>query len=55
MGETFGVHLMLDGHGCDRSELESETFVYRFLDESPNDNGMSHWSVNERYRVSGSR
>lgn len=29
MGETFGMHLMLDGYGCDRSKLESETFVYR--------------------------
>jgi S-adenosylmethionine decarboxylase len=41
MGETFGVHLMLDGYGCDRSKLESETFVYRFLDEFPDDIGMT--------------
>jgi S-adenosylmethionine decarboxylase len=41
MGETFGVHLMLDGYGCDRSKLESEAFVYRFLDEFPDDIGMT--------------
>ncbi len=41
MGETFGVHLMLDGYGCDRSKLESEEFVYRFLDEFPTDIGMT--------------
>lgn len=41
MGETFGVHLMLDGYGCDRSKLESEEFVYKFLDEFPNDIGMT--------------
>ncbi len=41
MGETFGMHLMLDGYGCDRSKLESETFVYRFLDEFPDDIGMT--------------
>jgi S-adenosylmethionine decarboxylase len=41
MGETFGVHLMLDGYGCDRSKLESEEFVYKFLDEFPADIGMT--------------
>ena len=41
MGETFGMHLMLDGYGCDRSKLESEAFVYRFLDEFPDDIGMT--------------
>lgn len=41
MGETFGVHLMLDGYGCDRSRLESEEFIYRFLEEFPDDIGMT--------------
>ena len=41
MGETFGVHLMLDGYGCDSSKLESEKFIYKFLDEFPNDIGMT--------------
>jgi S-adenosylmethionine decarboxylase len=41
MGETFGMHLMLDGYECDRSKLESEEFIYRFLDEFPDDIGMT--------------
>jgi S-adenosylmethionine decarboxylase len=41
MGETFGVHLMLDGYGCDRSRLESEEFIYNFLDQFPDDIGMT--------------
>ena len=41
MGETFGMHLMLDGYGCDRSKLESEDFIFRFLDEFPDDIGMT--------------
>ncbi len=41
MGETFGLHLMLDGYGCDRSRLESEQFVYEFLDEFPENIGMT--------------
>jgi len=41
MGETFGVHLMLDGYGCDRRKLASEKFIYGFLDEFPNDIGMT--------------
>ena len=41
MGETFGLHLMLDGYGCDPERLESEDFVYRFLNEFPGDIGMT--------------
>jgi S-adenosylmethionine decarboxylase len=41
MGETFGMHLMLDGFGCERRNLESERFIYRFLDEFPDDIGMT--------------
>jgi S-adenosylmethionine decarboxylase len=41
MGETFGLHLMIDGYGCDPERLESEDFVYRFLDEFPGDIGMT--------------
>lgn len=41
MGETFGVHLMLDGYGCDRSRLESEEFIYDFLYQFPDDIGMT--------------
>lgn len=31
----FGVHLILDGYGCDRSKLEDINLIYSFLDESP--------------------
>ncbi len=41
MGETFGLHLMLDGYGCDRTKLEDIEFVRRFLDEFPEDIGMT--------------
>lgn len=41
MGETFGLHLMLDGYGCDRAKLEDVEFVRKFLDEFPEDIGMT--------------
>ena len=41
MGETFGLHLMLDGYGCDPAKLESEDFVLGFLDEFPENIGMT--------------
>ena len=41
MGETFGLHLMLDGYGCDPVRLESEDFVLGFLDEFPKNIGMT--------------
>jgi S-adenosylmethionine decarboxylase len=31
----FGVHLMLDGYGCDRASLENMELIYRFLDQYP--------------------
>ncbi len=31
----FGVHLMVDGYGCERSKLEDINLIYNFLDESP--------------------
>lgn len=31
----FGVHLMLDGYGCDRSKLEDLSLIASFLDEYP--------------------
>ncbi|RPJ05934.1 MAG: adenosylmethionine decarboxylase [Deltaproteobacteria bacterium] len=31
----FGVHLMVDGYGCDRSGLEDIQLIYNFLDEYP--------------------
>jgi S-adenosylmethionine decarboxylase len=31
----FGVHLMVDGYGCDRSALEDINLIYDFLDDYP--------------------
>jgi S-adenosylmethionine decarboxylase len=31
----FGVHLMVDGYGCDRSALENINLIYEFLDDYP--------------------
>jgi S-adenosylmethionine decarboxylase len=31
----FGVHLMVDGYGCERSALENINLIYNFLDEYP--------------------
>ena len=41
MGETFGLHLMVDGYGCDPSRLNDEDFIRRFLNEFPEDIGMT--------------
>jgi S-adenosylmethionine decarboxylase len=41
MGETFGLHLMADGYGCDPSGLNDEDFLRRFLNESPGDIAMT--------------
>lgn len=41
MGETFGLHLMLDGYGCDPRKLSSKDFVRAFLDEFPETIGMT--------------
>jgi len=31
----FGVHLMVDGYGCDRVALEDMNLIYNFLDDHP--------------------
>jgi S-adenosylmethionine decarboxylase len=31
----FGVHLMVDGYGCDRAALEDMSLIYNFLDDYP--------------------
>ena len=31
----FGTHLMLDGYGCDREQLEDLSLIYNFLSEYP--------------------
>lgn len=37
----FGVHLMVDGYGCDRARLEDINLIYSFLDESPSQMEMT--------------
>lgn len=41
MGETFGMHLMLDGYGCNQTALEDEGFMRAFLSEFPEKIGMT--------------
>ena len=41
MGEAFGLHLMLDGFGCEARKLESEGFIRDFLDQFPENIGMT--------------
>jgi len=41
MGETFGLHLMVDGYGCDPARLDDEDFVRTFLNEFPDEIGMT--------------
>jgi S-adenosylmethionine decarboxylase len=31
----FGTHLMMDGYGCDRQQLEDLSLIYNFLSEYP--------------------
>ncbi len=31
----FGMHLMLDGYGCDRERLEDLSLIYNFLSDYP--------------------
>ena len=31
----FGMHLMLDGYGCDRERLENLSLIYNFLSDYP--------------------
>ena len=37
----FGVHLMLDGYGCDRNKLEDLSLIATFLDEYPEKMNMT--------------
>ena len=37
----FGMHLMLDGYGCDRERLEDISLIYNFLSEYPAQIGMT--------------
>lgn len=37
----FGVHLMIDGYGCDRAALEDIQGIYNFLDRYPEEMDMT--------------
>jgi S-adenosylmethionine decarboxylase len=37
----FGVHLMVDGYGCERTSLEDITLIYNFLDSYPSQMDMT--------------
>lgn len=59
----FGVHLMMDGYGCDRVSLEDMSLIYNFLDDYPAAMNMTkimppyvfryHGSVPEDWGISG--
>ena len=50
----FGVHLMLDGYGCDRSKLEDINFISSFLDEYPTEMDMTKIMPPYVFRYNGS-
>ncbi|MCU0573499.1 MAG: adenosylmethionine decarboxylase [Syntrophobacteraceae bacterium] len=50
----FGVHLMLDGYGCDRAALEDLQFIYNFLDEYPDQMNMTKIMPPYVFRYNGS-
>jgi S-adenosylmethionine decarboxylase len=37
----FGVHLMVDGYGCERTALEDMNLIYNFLDSYPSQMDMT--------------
>lgn len=61
--ECFGVHLTMDGYGCDRGALSDLEGIYAFLDEAPARIGMTkimppyvfkyHGKVPEDWGLSG--
>ncbi|NLI83639.1 MAG: adenosylmethionine decarboxylase [Deltaproteobacteria bacterium] len=49
----FGVHLMVDGYGCERAKLEDINLIYSFLDESPTQMEMTKIMPPYVFRYSG--
>ncbi|MFP5212676.1 MAG: adenosylmethionine decarboxylase [Acidobacteriota bacterium] len=49
----FGVHLMLDGYGCDRDNLEDMALIYNFLDVYPTEMDMTKIMPPYVFRYSG--
>lgn len=50
----FGVHLMVDGYGCNRSALEDINLIYQFLDEYPERMDMTKIMPPYVFRYNGS-
>ncbi|GKT10181.1 hypothetical protein DSTSK_34860 [Desulforhabdus sp. TSK] len=50
----FGVHLMVDGYGCNRAGLEDMTLIYNFLDEYPTQMEMTKIMPPYVFRYNGS-
>jgi S-adenosylmethionine decarboxylase len=50
----FGVHLILDGYGCDRAGLEDISLIYNFLDQYPSQMDMTKIMPPYVFRYNGS-
>lgn len=50
----FGVHLMVDGYGCDRSALQDINLIYNFLDDYPDKMDMTKIMPPYVFRYNGS-
>jgi S-adenosylmethionine decarboxylase len=50
----FGVHLMLDGYGCNRSALQDINLIYDFLDDYPDKMDMTKIMPPYVFRYNGS-
>lgn len=50
----FGVHLMMDGYGCNRSALQDINLIYDFLDDYPDKMDMTKIMPPYVFRYNGS-
>ena len=50
----FGVHLMVDGYGCDRAALEDMSLIFNFLDHYPTEMNMTKIMPPYVFRYNGS-
>jgi len=51
----FGMHLMVDGYGCDRNRLEDLSLIYNFLSEYPSQMNMTKIMPPYVFRYDGGR
>jgi S-adenosylmethionine decarboxylase len=49
----FGVHLILDGYGCDRAALQDINLIYNFLENYPSQMDMTKIMPPYVFRYSG--